>query len=101
MAALSDVDLVKILGENARAQIEAASESKTENPEVLRKRKLQSIEGQEFTAMALMIMGFVLFVSAYYTQVGMAFTIQCATATAALVGGIGWYLVLGKKKRAL
>ena len=101
MAALSDADLIKILGENARAQIEAASQSKTEDPEVVRKRTLVSIEGQEFSAIALVIMGIVLFISAYYTQTGMAFTIQCAAASAALIGGIGWYLYLGKRKRAL
>ena len=101
MAALSEADLIKILGENARAQIEAASESKNEDPAAVRKRALLSIEGQEFTAAALIIMGIVLFISAYYTQTGMAFTIQCAAASAALIGGLGWYLYLGKRKRAL
>ena len=51
--------------------------------------------------MALIIMGVVLFISAYYTQTGMAFTIQCGAASAALIGGLGWYLYLGKRKRAL
>ena len=43
MAALSEADLIKILGENARAQIEAASESKNEDPAAVRKRALLSI----------------------------------------------------------
>ncbi|GEM_PF-4904983 len=99
MAALSNSDLVKILGENAR--LELIDKEKTENPLVVRRKALESIEGQQFSAFALILMGIVLLISAWYTAAGQAFIIQTAVAGAAIVGGLGWNVFLNSKKRAL
>lgn len=99
MAALSNSDLVKILGENAR--LDQLDKEKTANPIVERCKALESLEGQQFSAFALILMGIVLLISAWYTAVGQAFTIQTAVAGAAVIGGLGWNFVLTSKKRAL
>jgi hypothetical protein len=101
MAALSNTDLIRILGEDAQAQIEAASAEKSDNPILLRRKRLQKIENAQFSASALILMGTVLFVSAYYTQTGQSFQIQSAVAGAVLVAGALWHVVLGAQKRRL
>lgn len=100
MAALSDVDLVRILGEDARAQI-AASAEKSDNPEVARKKAMQQLENAQFSAFALILMGVVLFISAYYTQTDTTFTIQSSVAGAALASGLLWNFVLVARKKRL
>ena len=99
MAALSNSDLIKILGENARLEI--LDKEKTEKPEVARRKAMESIDGQQFTAFALVLMGIVLLISAWYTAIGQAFIIQTAVSIACILGGLVWNFVLGRMKRAL
>jgi hypothetical protein len=101
MAALSDIDLIRILGEDARAQIEAASANRSDDPEMSGKKRLLVLENRQFTAFALILMGVVLFISAYYTQIGTTFTVQCWVAGVILFGGLAWNMMLSMQKKNL
>lgn len=95
MAALNEADLVKILGADFRAlqEKEQTSRGIFEEERALN-TKIESQDGNLFTAAVLMIVGIALLVSTHYTATGNQYWIQGAFGVLSLVGGIALYIYL-------
>ena len=97
MAALSEADMVKILGPDYRAIEEAAQKSRGVFEEERALRLLiDTQDGRLFSAYVLMIVGVALLVSTYYTALGNQYWIQGAFGVAALVCGAALLIYLRK-----
>ncbi len=95
MAALSDIDLEKILGPDFRNLLQS---QKSENVDVNEQRSIAArigvLEDRTFSTQVLLIVGVVLAISAWYTAVGITFPIQMAFAVLFVAVGVAaWWSV--------
>lgn len=93
MAALSEADLEKILGENFRA-VETATQKATgvEDQQRETTAKISSLEDKNFSSFASISVGIALVFSAFYTAKDLAFTIQMVIAIGFIVIGVfAWF----------
>jgi hypothetical protein len=88
MAALSEREIPRILGEDYQGQ-----EAKSPMAEMMQKKKQKkdTVEERKFTAFAAVVMGLGLVLSAFVTAKGNAFYIQNAVAAVLLIAGVAWY----------
>jgi hypothetical protein len=96
MAALSEREMRRILGDNYEG---SATDSPIAAMAKKRKDRKDTVEDRKFTAMAAVIMGAGLVVSALYTATGQAFLIQNGVAAALVVAGGIWYAAACRLER--
>jgi hypothetical protein len=103
MAELSESDKRTMLGENyeevlAKAQQEGRAKSSTEQ---LWASRVEKYESNKLTAIAVLVVGVILFVSNLYAVSGPSVMLVGVLGIAALLGGVGWYVLLWRALRHL
>jgi hypothetical protein len=103
VAELSEADKRAILGENykevlAKAQEEGRAQSA---PQQIWTAEVDKCNNNKFSALAIAVVGAILFVSNLYAVSGPSVMLVGAFGIAALLGGTGWYAYLWRTLRNL
>jgi hypothetical protein len=89
MAALSEREMRRILGDQYDG---GAAASPVADMLKRQRQKKDTVDDRKFTALAAIVMGIGLVISALATAKGNAFLIQNAVAAVLIVAGVAWHL---------
>jgi hypothetical protein len=100
--ALSERDLIKILGPDYREKQEAAIRaSGVRDEERIAVNKIKQLDGSKFATIYLAIIGLVLIVASTYSVTGLTLEIQDACGIAMVVVGLGVFIYITRRLKQL
>ncbi len=102
MAALSEADMMKILGDNYRAVQDADEAARgVQVEERLVRQAIGTLEDSKFPACVTIFVGAALIIAGYFTAAGKEFWIQAGIGLVILLAGIGGLIYVRGKLETL
>jgi uncharacterized membrane protein YgdD (TMEM256/DUF423 family) len=103
MAELSEADKRKMLGDKYKEVLEKAQEEgrAQTSTEQLWTARVEKCESSKLSAIAIAVVGTILFVSNLYAVSGPSVMLVGVSGVGALVVGVGWYMLLSRNLRHL